>query len=988
MKDLINPGDKVRIGTEIGEVIKIDELSDGTKQYRVAFATGSPKSFLSPPTTLIKILSPIEAAKNKIFDEPYKYDLLTQATRLSLAYEYDHLLSLSNSRTNLEPYQVEAVYQILTSFRQRYLIADDVGLGKTIETGMVFKELEARGRAKRVLIIVPAALQYQWQKEMGEKFDSRFWIYDSNKVKDLKRGLSKGANVWEHDDRIITSIDYAKREDVLPALERTNWDLIIFDEAHKLSASKYGEKIYRSQRYKLSEALCKHSDNILLLSATPHKGDSYAFYAIISLADPYLFKDENHIKAEKLNSIMIRRGKHNLTDENGRPVFTHRSVKTIPVTFTPAEKELYDAVTSYVMNEYNAAKKIKNKTVGFAMVIMQKRMVSSIGAIRASLKRRLNALKTQKVILTKEELRELKDLIDDPDSLTDQERNELENKLLVLSLATDKRGLELEIKKLEELVQMAEAIIVDTKSKELLDYIDKLLSADPKEKVLVFTEYKDTLDYLEGILKDYKLNKIYGAMDMDARERAKEEFSGPKINLMLATDAAGEGINLQFCHLMINYELPWNPNRIDQRIGRLHRYGQKRDVKVFNLQVENTREGVIFIRLQEKIAEIERHLGGRISDILGELLEGVKLEDLIMEAIAKNKEVEVTFKELENAVEERKKMLEKVESHFLMKLKDFDLQSAIKVIEQSQERSKGAAITNKDIQNFVKLFLETHGGRLEKTKYKEICRIITPKHITDGRVVMPKYEQATFEKEIAKRMKPDEVDFVAFGHPLLNRIVEHCRNRDGGFGGGVTIKVIESEELKGKSGVVFNYKLEYTDAQGEILSEDLTSIFVDVENKIENDVLGYILALPSKVKIKDYLDKEEISKLLKGIDYSSELAMEYAREAANNKLEIVKQKRQKEVAIQLEDVNKYFKAKIEEENERLGEFEKRLKKGEDMNVAIQSSKGRLSSLKDQYQSRIKELGNKRIIYSRAPELLNLALILFVEPKFELKHDKA
>jgi len=435
---------------------------------------------------------------------------------------------------------------------------------------------------------------------------------------------------------------------------------------------------------------------------------------------------------------------------------------------------------------------------------------------------------------------------------------------------------------------------------------------------------------------------------------------------------------------MINYELPWNPNRIDQRIGRLHRYGQKRDVKVFNLQVENTREGIIFMRLQEKIAEIEKHLGGRISEVLGELLEGVKLEDLIMEAIAKNKEAEVTSKEIEKAIEERKKMLEKVESHFLMKLKNFDLQSARKVIEQSQEKSKVAAVTDKDIYLFVKLFIETHGGRLERTKYKDIYRIITPKNISDGRTVLPKYDQVTFKREIAKRFKPDEVDFIAFGHPLLNRIVEYCRNRDGGFGGGVSFKIMESEKLQGKSGVLLNYKLEYTDAQGEILSEDLTSVFVDAENKVDNEVLSYIPTLPSKPDFNDYVDREETIKLLSNLDRISEIALEYARETANKKLEIVRQKREREVTIQLDDVNKYFKAKIEEESKRLAEFEKRLKKGEDMHVAIQASKGRLSSLEEQHQSRIKELENKRIIYSRAPELLNLALILFVEPKFELK----
>jgi Superfamily II DNA/RNA helicases, SNF2 family len=300
----INVGDKVRVGAQVGEVIKIEQFGEST-QYRIYFSDGL-RSIFSPPTEIEKIDSPIEMIKNLQFDEAYRFDLLTEATRLSLAYEYDHLLSLSSTRTFLEPYQVEAVYKVLSAFKQRFLIADDVGLGKTIEGGMIMKELIARGRGNRILITVPASLQLQWKNEMYERFDENFVIYNSAFVNSLRDSLPKDMNVWEHHNKIITSLDYAKQENVKAELRRANWDLIIFDEAHKLSNRKGAGK---TQRFKLGEAVKDQTDNLLFLTATPHSGDSFAFYSLIRLIDPYIFKDPESIDPNKLQRIMIRRGK-------------------------------------------------------------------------------------------------------------------------------------------------------------------------------------------------------------------------------------------------------------------------------------------------------------------------------------------------------------------------------------------------------------------------------------------------------------------------------------------------------------------------------------------------------------------------------------------------------------------------------------------------------------------------------------------------------
>jgi ERCC4-related helicase len=967
----IQIGDKVRIGSEIGEVIKIDKY-DKTTCYRIAFKEGSPKSFFSPPTKIEKINDPITRLKNWDFDPPYKFDLLTRATQLSLAFEYDHLLSLSNSRTNLEPYQVECVYKIVNGFQQRFLIADDVGLGKTIEAGMILKELEARDRAKRVLIVTPASLTTQWQLEMKEKFDEYFWIYDSAKIKELRQSIPKDMNVWDYENRIITSIDYIKQDHVLAGLERVNWDLVIIDEAHKLSMRAPGGKIEKTQRYKTGEVLAKRTESILLLTATPHNGDRYAFWGIIRLIDPYIFKDADHIKPQKLNTVMIRRGKDKLLKEDGTPVFKGRDVKSVTIEFTEPELKLYQAVTDYVREEYNLAKKLNKKAVGFAMVILQKRMVSSIAAIKSSLERRLDNIRKGKYEeISEKEQKIYEEFLRDPDSLTDYQKEKLEEKLEKAIINSEWAKIETE--KLEELITLANKIKVDSKAIALKEFVDGILGKDPKEKILIFTEYTDTLNYLRDVvLKEYKeknkILEIHGEVPIPFRKEKEKLFRDSDINIMLATDAAGEGINLQFCHLMVNYELPWNPNRIDQRIGRLHRYGQKRDVRVRNLLVKNTREGQIFLRLQEKISIIEKDLGGTYSEILGTLLEGVNLENLIMDSLAEDKKIEVTEKDIERAIEERKKMLENAKS-LLMKLHKFDLESALKLIRKSEK----ITFSNKDIESFVRSFFETHGGKIEPTRFKDQYRILPPQEIIIDKLVPRKIERATFDKNIAKRFTPEECDFIAFGHPLLDQIINYCKNRDGHFGGGATIKVLKEGKEK-KSGILFNYKISFIDAEGKIVLEDLIPIFIDNEGNVNQKIIKDIPLQMTEKKLSEgnlYL----IENLTKKADDFYKKALEYALKIANKKLAIVKENISREVKIKLEDTYKYFMPRIEKERERISEFKRRLEKGEDMEIAIRGAESRKEKLTKEYNNRIDYLKKKEQIYPQGPELLNVALII-------------
>jgi len=470
------------------------------------------------------------------------------------------------------------------------------------------------------------------------------------------------------------------------------------------------------------------------------------------------------------------------------------------------------------------------------------------------------------------------------------------------------------------------------------------------------------------------MTQIHGGLDMPTREQREALFREPEINLMLATDAAGEGINLQFCHIMINYELPWNPNRIDQRIGRLHRYGQEQDVYVHNLQVVDTYEGQIFIRLQEKINTIERQLGGQLSEVLGTLLEGVDLEGLIMQAVAGNCPVEVTARDIEQAIDERLRTWEQVESSFLMPLRDFDLQGIMRVISRSQE----VTASNADIEAFIRRFFATHDGRVENTRRRDVYRLYPPRQVQVERRVPAKIEQAAFDKEVAKAYPPHEVEFTAFGHPLLETIVTFCRDRDGSFGGGASLKVIPDHERRGQAGALFNLILRNRDASGALLNEDLLALFVTPEGEVD-DVSGrQFIWAESGEQWQGYIGEPPVADVVRRLDMLYARALAHAQALSEEKLAKVQARREREIRIQREDAERYFAGRAEVAEGRLREYERRASlQGEDMTILIRREKSILENLDRRKQERLEELERQRAVYAQAPELLNVAVIRFV-----------
>ncbi|MBT7821712.1 MAG: DEAD/DEAH box helicase, partial [Candidatus Marinimicrobia bacterium] len=502
-----------------------------------------------------------------------KFFLYVESNRIRNAQQYDPLYAVNISQVDALPHQIDAVYyHVLNQPSIRFLIADDPGAGKTIMAGLIIKELKYRGLLKRILIVSPGHLALQWVREMKEKFQENF-----QRINRASFEADWGQNPFDVRDQVVTSIDFAKQEDIIKALDSTHWDMIIVDEAHKMSAYQYGEKINKTIRYQLGETLSESSTFLLFLTATPHRGDVDNFRLFLDLLRPGFFADRKMLEeslAQKDNPLFVRRMKEDMKSFNNEPLFPPRHVHTKKFKLSDTEKVLYNAVTKYVQEHFNKALAKDRRNITFAMTILQRRLASSIRAIHKSLERRKKRLQD---LYERAELYEAGEISFDEELMEDieeRERWEREEEILQrLTMAGNKEELKLEIDVLGDLVELAknaEKIGDESKLVELKGVIKAEL-INEERKLLIFTESKDTLDYLvERIRKwGYTTCEIHGGMKMDDRINAEHLFRN-EVQICVATEAAGEGINLQFCSLMVNYDIPWNPNRLEQRMGRIH----------------------------------------------------------------------------------------------------------------------------------------------------------------------------------------------------------------------------------------------------------------------------------------------------------------------------------------------------------------------------------------------------------------------------------
>ncbi len=546
----------------------------------------------------------------------------TAAAKLQDALEENLLLAPIQSSVIPLPHQLYALNRAVGQDRIRYLLADEVGLGKTIEAGLVLRELKLRGRAKRILVVAPKGLVRQWQAEMRQHFGEPFHFVEPSSLAALRQwrgpemGESAEDNPWRMHDQVICALDSvkpleARRGWSLEQIQTYNrerfedlvsaaWDLVIIDEAHRMGGST--EQV---ARYKLGAALAEASPYLLLLSATPHQGKTDQFMRLMQLLDRDAFPDEGSVSRERVQPFVIRTEKRAAINAEGQPLFRPRLTRLHAVAWQArhaAQQQLYEAVTDYVRHGYNQALAAKQRHVGFLMILMQRLVTSSTAAIRATLEKRQTVLETPQAQARLFE------------NLSADEWADLDGEAQV-DLALQASGLEMEKSEVETLLALArstEAAGTDAKAESLLELIYKLQQeeADPALKVLVFTEFVPTqamlADYLES--RGFAVATLNGSMDMEARTRTLQQFA-KDARVLISTDAGGEGLNLQFCHVIVNFDMPWNPMRIEQRIGRVDRIGQKHVVRALNFVLEDTVEHRVRQVLEEKLAVIAEEFG-------------------------------------------------------------------------------------------------------------------------------------------------------------------------------------------------------------------------------------------------------------------------------------------------------------------------------------------------------------------------------------------
>ena len=581
-----------------------------------------------------------------------------QAYALGIAYEFDPYFGLSISRVDPLPHQLEAVYERLLKLPTvRFLLADDAGAGKTIMAGLLIRELKLRGLIERVLVVCPANLTFQWQRELGEKFDEKFLVMKGGDIRE-----QFGVNQWLEQKQIITSLDLAKRTEILPGLQQVHWDLVIVDEAHRMSAR---DAAHKSQRYRLGELLRDRADHLLLLTATPHRGDPQNFALFLQLLDPDAYADVQSIREamdRRRAPFYLRRTKEAMVyfpehqadgTWTAKPVFTQRIPRTADFAIDGAELALYQKVTRFVKRQSARAAAQDDdpraRAVGFLMSLYQRRLASSTYAMRRSLENRARRLedglkRAQALVRTaRPDLPDLEEL----DELEDAERERLAEMLEAITLAGNAEQIRQEIGELLQLAQEAKGI-EDAGREAKLGHLRKIMQEEgffdrPDQRLLLFTEFKDTLDHLMEHLQTwgFGVGCIHGGMKPGARDEpgsrlyTEQQFREGAIQVLVATEAAGEGINLQCCHILFNYDIPWNPNRLEQRMGRIHRYGQRRDCLIFNFVATNTIEGRVLQRLLDKLQEIREALDDdAVFNVVGEILPSAHVERVLRDYYA------------------------------------------------------------------------------------------------------------------------------------------------------------------------------------------------------------------------------------------------------------------------------------------------------------------------------------------------------------------
>ncbi len=640
---------------ELCQVIDVQELWD-----QVIY-----KVWLPTQNKVERIYSDqLRAPMDSGFSHPANLTYITAAARVAQTLSQNLLLAPIEASVIPLPHQIWALSRATTDDHIRYLLADEVGLGKTIEAGLVMRELKLRGLVRRSLVIAPRGLVMQWVSEMDTHFKEVFYPMIPGDFIASPGGMLK-ENRWKAYDQVVCPMDSVKpldkrrgwpKEQVaeynrerFEDLVAAGWDLVIVDEAHRLAGNT--EQV---ARYKLGQSLAETVPYLLLLSATPHQGKSDAFHRLIALLDPKAFPDANSLTKDRVQPYIIRTEKRRAIDAQGQLLFKPRRTQLVPIAWKKHHHEqrlLYNAVTEYVKEGYNQAIKEKKNYVGFLMNLMQRLVTSSTQAIRTTLERRLEVLRTPEEQVTI--FSTLSD--DDWNDLDGQEQVDTLFKTYITALNNER----LEVERLLETAKRAELTGPDAKAEALLDWIYRLQQEEtnPNLKILVFTEFVPTQEMLHNFLNDrgFPVTVLNGSMNMEERKRSQEAFA-TEAQILISTEAGGEGLNLQFAHVVINYDIPWNPMRLEQRIGRVDRIGQSHPVQAINFALEDTVEYRVREVLEAKLAIIFKEFGvDKAGDVLDSAQVGQIFDDLYVETILHPEKLDTNVESLVKQVQEQMK---------------------------------------------------------------------------------------------------------------------------------------------------------------------------------------------------------------------------------------------------------------------------------------------------------------------------------------------
>jgi superfamily II DNA or RNA helicase len=743
------------------------------------------------------------------------FRLVAEARRIRLAYLFDPRLAVHLSLIEPLPHQIVAVYgEMLPRQPLRFLLADDPGAGKTIMAGLYIKELMLRGDIRRALVVAPGGLVGQWQDELHDKFGLDFSILTRELIEAARTGDPFGER-----NLMIARLDHLSRNpDLVDRLNSTEWDLVVVDEAHRMAAHYFGNEVKETKRYQLGKVLGATARHLLLMTATPHAGKEEDFQLFMALLDADRFegKVRDGVHTADVSDLMRRMVKEHILRFDGRPLFPERRAYTVPYELSDLEMVLYGEVTEYVAEEMGRADQLaaegegrRGNRVGFAVTVLQRRLASSPEAIYQSLMRRRRRLEDKASEVRAQQrassvLRETEpllvqlndpdeDLDDDFEDLDGAEVEKLEDQLV--DQATSARTLaELQheiatLIRLEALADTVRKSQVDKKWTELLgllaDEPEMLEAGGTRRKLIVFTEHRDTLNYLVDRLRTYlgkeeAIVAIHGGVAREERRVIQERFTQDKDCLILvATDAAGEGINLQRAHLLVNYDLPWNPNRIEQRFGRIHRIGQTEVCHMWNLVADETREGQVYRRLLDKLSEMRETLGkDQVFDVLGDVLPGRELRDLLLRAIRYGNQPEVKA-QLNQIIDAKVGvgLAEMVREHALSSevLSTADLESIrADMLEAEARKLQPGYVHAWFSEAFARL-----GGRMSDRETGRFEVTFVPAEIRNrdrgigaSVPVLPKYQRVTFEKDLVHVESKPLAELVAPGHPLLEAVLD------------------------------------------------------------------------------------------------------------------------------------------------------------------------------------------------------------------------